>query len=62
FNEGGEVIVDNNGIMVKNSNKVTLLLTSATSFNGRFNSPGFEGKTMKVLLWLRWKVQSKNPI
>ncbi len=47
--DGGEISVKNNVITIKNSNEATLLLTSATSFNGRFKSPGFEGKNDEAI-------------
>jgi len=40
----GEVSVDDNAIRLKNGTVAMVLISAATSFNGPFKSPGFDGK------------------
>lgn len=42
--EGGEVVALDSSLQVTGADNALLLLTCGTSFNGRFKSPGFEGK------------------
>ncbi|MFA9388556.1 MAG: glycoside hydrolase N-terminal domain-containing protein [Prolixibacteraceae bacterium] len=42
--KNGELISNNDSLIIRGSSEVTFLMTSATSFNGRFKSPAFEGK------------------
>ncbi|MFY0686408.1 MAG: glycoside hydrolase family 95 protein [Cyclobacteriaceae bacterium] len=42
--DGGEKYHTDTSIVVTGADKVTLLLSCGTSFNGRFKSPGYEGK------------------
>ena len=41
---GANVQVSDRGIQLKNGQEALILVTAATSFNGPFKSPGFEGK------------------
>jgi alpha-L-fucosidase 2 len=43
-NKGGEVHSDSQSLTVSNADEAILLIAAATSFNGRFKSPGLEGK------------------
>lgn len=40
----GEINTSGDSLVISNSSEVILILSCATSFNGRFNSPGFDGK------------------
>lgn len=48
-NEGGTVIVDKEGIRVKDADNVTFYITTATSYNGPYKHPYTEGKDEKML-------------
>ncbi|MGF7138572.1 glycoside hydrolase family 95 protein [Roseimarinus sediminis] len=64
----GEVAFHSDSLFIRNAGRVTLLLTSATSFNGRFKSAGLEGKDdeelarkqMKHVEQLNYKQLKKN--
>jgi alpha-L-fucosidase 2 len=42
--KGGEIHSDSKSISIKNADDAVLLVAASTSFNGRFKSPGLEGK------------------
>jgi len=48
-NEGGTIIVDNDGIRVKDADNVTFYITTATSYNGPYKHPYVEGKDEKAI-------------
>ena len=43
-NKGGEIHSDAQSITLSNADEAILIIAAATSFNGRFKSPGLEGK------------------
>lgn len=42
--EGGSMVLLDSSVRIEKANSALLLLTCGTSFNGRFKSPGFEGR------------------
>ena len=49
LNEGGTITADDRSVHVSNADAVTVLITSATSFNGFNTSPVFNGKNALLL-------------
>lgn len=47
-NEGGKIYADDTSVTVENANAATILIASATSFNGYNNSPGRHGKNPAI--------------
>ena len=44
IHHGGELLKTENSLAVKGANEAVLILSCGTSFNGRFRSPGLDGK------------------
>ena len=49
-NKGGEIVSDKQSLSLKNADEAVLIIAAATSYNGRFKSPGLDGKKPEELV------------
>jgi alpha-L-fucosidase 2 len=59
--KGGVLTSNTEGVSLRGANEATLILTAATSFNGRFKSPGKEGLDPSLLAGKNLVSASKLP-